>query len=486
MNKYVNVYDTITYNQCVNNSYILSPHFYMGLDIENRNLINVRDFLSSPLYKGSEVGSFNYIDKSSYYFIRTSALQRYSYILIESKESFLPILKNSFIDMNLKKGDIIISKDGNIGEIIILDKDYNNCMLSGALYKLSIKEELKYYFLAMVKHSIFREQLDFLTPRGVTLRHSKTLFLDCKIPIPNYDKDNTIRYVSTLMQQIVKKQSLIKEKHNRIMYLIEKELIDNQKEDKFIYSYPKFNDMKENSRIDAKFYEREFQESLFKIKNYRYGYFYIPYKYIKSGNTPSIRYIDNFDKLKYLWVTPSDINNYGILQTNNKISFYGRNNLISDCILIINRGGIEDIGISTFYSCYDLGKGHHNQGLYQVSNSFINKLFVLCCLNSNLYRKICYGFSTGSKMKELKAQDISLIPFPNFPQLKQDEITSLYYSDILYMNDNLTIDNFTIEDDKYNLQAGIYNLDKSVKHLQVLLDDAIECVIKNEKVFVRF
>lgn len=31
--------------------------------------------------------------------------------------------------MNLKEGDIIISKDSNIGEIVILDKDYPNYML---------------------------------------------------------------------------------------------------------------------------------------------------------------------------------------------------------------------------------------------------------------------------------------------------------------------------------------------------------------------
>lgn len=41
--------------------------------------------------------------------------------------------------MNLKEGDLIISKDGNIDEIAILDKDYPNYMLLGVLYKILIE-----------------------------------------------------------------------------------------------------------------------------------------------------------------------------------------------------------------------------------------------------------------------------------------------------------------------------------------------------------
>ena len=76
-------------------------------------------------------------------------------------------------------------------------------MLSGALYKLPIKEETKYYLLAFIKHPIFREQLDFMVPKGSTIRHAKTLFLDCKIPIPNTDKENIMKYVSVLTQSII-------------------------------------------------------------------------------------------------------------------------------------------------------------------------------------------------------------------------------------------------------------------------------------------
>ncbi len=137
-------------------------------------------------------------------------------------------MPNSFVKMNLKAGDLIISKDSNIGEIVILDKDYPNVMLSGALYKLPVSQ-YKYYLLAMMKHAIFREQLDFIVPKGATIRHAKTLFLDCEIPMPNENSENVIQFVENLTQAIVNKQRLIKERHRAILPLIEKELLDNQK-----------------------------------------------------------------------------------------------------------------------------------------------------------------------------------------------------------------------------------------------------------------
>lgn len=44
----------------------------------------------------------------------------------------------SFIDSNLKKGDLLISKDSNVGEIVVLDRDYPNTMLCGGIYKLPV------------------------------------------------------------------------------------------------------------------------------------------------------------------------------------------------------------------------------------------------------------------------------------------------------------------------------------------------------------
>ena len=148
MNRYVRTPDIVSYNEVVNSQYKLSSSLFLKLVIPNANSKKLAYFLSRKLDRtdlGVEVGSLSYIDKSSKYFLRTKALQDYSYILELNSETMLPILPKDFVNMHLKKGDVVISKDSNIGEVVILEKDYPDCMLSGALYKLPIKEEWKYY-----------------------------------------------------------------------------------------------------------------------------------------------------------------------------------------------------------------------------------------------------------------------------------------------------------------------------------------------------
>lgn len=96
---------------------------------------------------------------------------------------------------------MLISKDSNVGEIAILDKDYPNTMLCGGIYKLPVIKN-KYYLLAFIKSELFRQQIDFLVPRGSTIRHGKTKFLDCLIPMPNKNRKETILYIELLMQAI--------------------------------------------------------------------------------------------------------------------------------------------------------------------------------------------------------------------------------------------------------------------------------------------
>ena len=275
MNRYVRTPDTVTYKEVIDSQYKLSSSLFLKLVIPNAHSKKLADFLSRKLNRsdlGVEVGSLSYIDKSPKYFLRTKALQDYSYIPEITSETMLPILPKDFVNMHLKKGDVIISKDSNIGEIVILEKDYSDCMLSGALYKLPVKEEWKYYLLAFIKHDIFREQLNAIVPKGATIRHAKTLFIDCLIPLPNSNAENAVKYVSLLTEAIVNKQVLIKQRHAEILRLIDEELHNNQKENTFEYKYPKLNDLIGNERMDVSIYQPVFQEHLFLVTNYNKGY----------------------------------------------------------------------------------------------------------------------------------------------------------------------------------------------------------------------
>lgn len=160
-------------------NFSLSSTRYETIDIKNKCEKKVRELLVdelSDVYRGKEVGSKKYVEKSSNFFIRTKALKAYSYVIELDKQNTLPIIPGSFKNMNLKKGDLIISKDGNVGEAALLDQDLPNYMLSSGMYKLPVNPQYKYYLLAFFKSDYFRKQMDILTPKGATLRHAKTLF----------------------------------------------------------------------------------------------------------------------------------------------------------------------------------------------------------------------------------------------------------------------------------------------------------------------
>ena len=204
---YVDVPIFTNINNIENKNYTLSATQYKTFDIKNKNIKPLSSFLDRDLKRsdlGNEVGSENYVTNSSYTFIKTKALQQKSYLLDKSSDSFQFITPQSYIEMNLKEGDILISKDSNVGEIVILDKDYPKSMLCGGLYRLPISKH-KYYLLAIIKSDLFRQQIDFLVPRGSTIRHGKTKFLECYIPLPNKNSDSTIKYVECLMKAIVDK-----------------------------------------------------------------------------------------------------------------------------------------------------------------------------------------------------------------------------------------------------------------------------------------
>ena len=259
---YIDVPIFTTINDIKNRKFTLSATQYKTFNIKNKNVMTIRDFLDRDLNKkdqGNDPGGDAYVKKSDYIFIKTKALQNYSYLLDKTKDSIEYITPFAFQNQELKKGDLLISRDSNVGEIVILDKDYKNAMLCGGIYKLPISKN-KYYLLAFVKNSIVRDQIDFMVPRGSTLRHGKTIFLDCEIPMPNISKDETILYIENLMKAIINKEEEIQKKHEEILKLIDEELKNNQKDNKFIYKLPHIKYVIELDIIDSALYTMDFKQ----------------------------------------------------------------------------------------------------------------------------------------------------------------------------------------------------------------------------------
>lgn len=456
--EYVRVPTEISTKEMASKSHSFSASQYKGIRITNKNKVSLRELLDRPLKpsdKGIEVGSQSYISHSPFQFIRTKGLQPESFLPSFSPESVVPILPTSFKNISLKEGDILISKDSNIGEVIILDRDYPKYMVSGGIYRLPITKQ-KYYIFALLKSEFFKTQLLFLVSRGITIKHAKTLFLDCEIPFPNQkNKDEVIKYVESLVLSTINQEKSVKEKNELLNKIIEQELA-NQKSSIFRYEYPTLEKIEKNSRLDTRTYAKEFKRIDFLIRNYKAGFYFLDPKKVKSGSTPKKRIFGGANP-KYLWITPTNITDFGTIGNEERITC-DKNNLDKNAMLLVNRtsrgGRGEYVGIAMFYGATLYGKAHHNQGIYRVVGySDLYLLFMSCFMNCRYMREYCSGLSIGSKMKEMKANQFLEIPFPNFPENKKVEITKIYRN-IIRLHESTRVLKKRLEEIVYNLVVG--------------------------------
>lgn len=497
--QYVDIPLFTTYNEIISKNYTLSATQYKSFNIINKNIKPVSDFFYRDLKRedlGNEVGSEAYVDSSSCYFIKTKALQPETYLLDINKESFQCIIPKSLISSDLKKGDLIISKDSNVGEIAILDKDYPNCMLCGGIYKLPVKEN-KYYLLALIKSELFRDQIDFLVPRGSTIRHGKKKFLECLIPLPNKNAKNTIKYVELLMQAIINKEQEIHRKHCLILELIHEELEKNQKGTVFKYSLPNISEIIALDRMDSSLYSEEFKEKENLITNYTFGYETLTelgYYGVRgtSLESKSIKNRIDSDTYKegfYELIIPTNITKYGTVAKSSYIGTPVELKTISQGDIIFGGEGygkgksfvvIENTGnVATNY--------HGIRIRCNTEQSLNQKIFIKCFLSYLRERGLIDKYGVGGNGGHLAPAYFGLIKIPRFPENVEQEIVKLYSNPLIeYVCSECNLNDFLEYDNHFNEDAGIYEIDKSLKVLKKKLQQVIESIANDIEVNCTF
>ena len=460
---------------------LLSSSLYKQINVANENYFPLRSLLSRELSRndlGKEVGSINYVSGSNFFFTKTKALQAYSFLPVLNSESTESIMPQAFVDHNLKAGDIILSKDSNIGETVILDKDYPNYMLSGALYKLPLNESDKFYILAFIKHRYYREQLNRLVPKGATLRHAGTKFLDCNIPFPVNNKEAIVNFVSNITKKIVEIEIEIKKRDSEINDTIESELNKNQHTSTiYNFSHVTYSKLTIGKRLDTGVYSDTFQRITHLLTNYKGGVFYVDADKLRSGSTPKIRDISNYSEGCLRWITPTNCSDWGVIQTHEKISTPTKNNLNEDAVLLINRtsrgGKGEYVGIGTFYDYNTYGNGHHNQGIYRITGYSKELLvFITTFMNTKMMRKYCSALSVGSKMKEIKSEQFLSIPIPVLDSKVLKRVYKLFYTE----NFDRSIENIL---SLHTHNVGLFHLSVAESILTQYLNSVLDMIIDN-------
>lgn len=496
--KYIDIPLFTTLDEIVNKNYTLSATQYKFFNISNKNIKPLSSFLDRKLERkdlGYEVGSECYVESSPFMFIKTKALQPESYLLDENKESTQYITPHNYVKMDLKQGDLLISKDSNVGEIVILDKDYPNTMLCGGIYRLPITKN-KYYLLAFIKSDVFRQQIDFLVPRGSTIRHGKTKFLDCLIPLPNKSSEDTIKYVEQLMQAIINKEIEIKKKHNLILCKIQKELELNQSGQKFKYNLPSISEIMNLDRMDSSLYSEDFRRKEFLITNYKYGVSSVKklgFK-ISRGQNLQISSIgksiqtDVYRKNYYTLILPKFLSKYGTVY---KKEYLGNPNKLKTLkkgdIIFGAEGNEKGRSLAIIEEQNNTITNIHGITLNQKQHSLTKGIFIKLFLDYYRANGMIDAYAVGGNGGSLAIKYWNFLKFPNFPVKKENQIVKLYHNaSSVYKTSNLKLNDFLDYDNKFNQEAGIYELDKSMKYLQEKLSNAINAIVDDIEIKIKF
>lgn len=430
----------IKYSQIIDNNSTFSTSIY------SREKFNSFSLIPSYFYRelddidfGEEVGSLNYIDKSDVYFMRAVSLTGgiKSSNKIETKHQLkpvfdsntcLPIKKSAQKIHDLKKYDLVISKDSNVGAVSIINKDLPNYMLCGALIRLPVKNP--FYISAILRHKKYQPFIKKLFPRGVSLNHGKDFYLHLEIPDV---KDHIKEKIENINKEIFDLEIAIEEMSRDISNLFESHILENQLNSEINIKPSLKSIINKGSRLDACVYSAEFQEITFLLKNYQNGFYYINQDNIKGGRTPKHERIIQknsligprwviYDYFDDLWHADLSVR---IKSTSEDLK--KRNNINEDCVLINNRTSRgkkgEYVGMAIRYDFDRYGEGQYHQGIYKILNySNVDLDIMYAYFNSNIIRRYCGKVSVGTKMKEIKIDHVTDIPIPNFTDEFKDII----------------------------------------------------------------
>lgn len=429
----------IHYNDIVNNSHSLSASMYRHIIIDSPNVVTMGEIISN-YDKGRDPGSQWYLKESNYYMIRTKSLQEFSFLLYPKGESIIPINPKKFVDIDLSPGDILLSKDSNVGECaIVIDDSYNNCVFSGGIVRLHIRHQYnKNYIFAFMKHPIFKEQLNALSPKGATIKHAGDRWTQCLIPFPNQDnREEVIALISKIVDLILHKESMIRKKSQEIYELINTELVNNQGTNSFVYQEPTYQEIMSEGRLDAAIYSNEYKSKISLIENYilgyvtpsEFGFEVIPgpsleIKLLKTRIDSDV-YIENF----YSLVLPRNISEYGTL---NKLIYLGTRkklpHLKKGDILFGEAGFQKGRSLVITEDNNKLTTNAH--GLYARSKevNLRDSIYFRCIFDWYRKMRLIDLMAVGGSGGHFSPEYFDYIRIPMFPEELKDRIVSCYYN----------------------------------------------------------
>jgi type I restriction enzyme S subunit len=491
--QYLQIPQRIASKEVLAKGFSWSPSMYKCVDIPTQKTKPVSELIAG-YDKGSDPGSRYYLQRSTHYLIRTKALQDHSALIYPKGDAITPMNPRAFEDLSLSDGDILLSKDSNIGECAMVDGDrWKNYAISGGLVRLRPSID-RFYLFAFLKHSLFREELYAMVPRGATIAHANTLWLDCKIPFPDQpDAECVVRYVSALMEAIVDKERSIRERNDAILQSIAMELDTGQRNKHFRYEYPQLDEARVRARFDAAIYSREYKSKMWLMENYGRGC-RTPTQagfIVKPGPSLEIKILrtridSNTPKRGfYTLLIPANISEYGTMC---KVTWLGTGKKLP----ILQQGDV-------LFGEAGFGKGRtivlidgmdspttNAHGLYarRSDGDLTESIFFRCIFHWYRSMRLIDLMAVGGSGGHFSPEYFDSLMIPRFPEELKSSIVKLYHNPAKEPPAPSSVSDFVAYHRVRNAGLGIWELDAEMKVLQAELAAVQEKIIQGKTISV--
>ena len=139
----------------------------------------------------------------------------------------------------------------------------------------------------------------------------------------------------------------------------------------------------------------------------------------------------------------------------------------------------------TFVVCEEVSNiatNYHGIRIINKNKNLTQSIFVRCFLAYLRSKGIIDFIGVGGSGGHCAPSYFHLIEIPLFQDNKQKEIAKLYHNaDTSYNTKKCTLENFIKIDNAYNVNAGIYELGKTVNKLKAKLNQAIDDIVNDRK-----
>jgi len=472
-----------------------SAGMYRRVEIPTKQTRLIRELING-YDKGSDPGSMYYMEKSTHYFIRTKSLQAHSYLISSKGGAITPLNPRVFEDMELKAGDILLSKDSNVGECAMVDGDsWRNYTLSGGIIRLRPIVN-RFYLFGFLKSDLFKTELLSKVPRGATIAHANELWLDCKIPFPNQsNSDDVIAYAAALTEAVMDKETAIRARHLAIHTQIEGELASGQTGKPFIYAHPTLAEVRTSQRLDTGLYCRGFRAFQHRINSYRHGATTLSAMGVHSRRGPNLAvsvigkslYSETYKPGWYELIRPVNIGEYGTLDSREWLGSPKKLPTVNRGDLILGCEGFEKgrslVLVDTPDRCTT---NFHGTVLFWPGAEMWQTIFVRCFLDFLRKHGVVDWVGVGGSGGHMSPDYFDYLPFPRFPDAVRERIARLYHNPVAPPVRNPTLADFVAWHREWNEGLGIWELDKEMKALQQTLAAVQEEIIEGRTVKLPF